>query len=141
MSKALSRAEVAALADDLRKMLATIESGDLDASTAMRHRIEGALAGLEVVLGRSTGLALDLQDLCVFDTLSLANPIGSHTIIRVRTRPGTRRSSPRNGSSGASAYQVNRSRRNRVIRRRLLRPAELWAVNPSGHICMPSPRR
>lgn len=60
MAKSLSRVEVAALADDLRKMLANIESGDFDASAAMRHRIEGALAGLEVVLGRSAGLAFDL---------------------------------------------------------------------------------
>jgi hypothetical protein len=41
-------------------MLATIESCDIDATTAMRHRIEGALAGLEVVLGRSAGLTFDL---------------------------------------------------------------------------------
>ena len=60
MGKSLSRAEVTALADDLRKMLATIESGDLEATTAMRHRIEGALAGLEVVLGRTARLAFDL---------------------------------------------------------------------------------
>ena len=60
MGKPLSRVEVAALADDLRKMLASIEAGDLDATTAMRHRIEGALAALEVVLGHSAGLAFDL---------------------------------------------------------------------------------
>jgi len=40
MSKAPSRAELAALADHLRRMLATIFAGDLDATTAMRHRIE-----------------------------------------------------------------------------------------------------
>lgn len=53
MSKALSRAEVAALADDLKRMLASIEAGDLDATTAMRYRIEGAIAVLEVVQGRT----------------------------------------------------------------------------------------
>jgi hypothetical protein len=52
--KALSRAEVRALADDLRAMLARIEAGDLDATPGMRHRIEGALAVLEVVQGRAT---------------------------------------------------------------------------------------
>jgi hypothetical protein len=61
MSKALSRAEIAALADDLRTMLATIEAGDLDATTAMRHRIEGALAVLDVVQGRSSRLAFNLN--------------------------------------------------------------------------------
>jgi hypothetical protein len=44
MSNPLSRVEVAALADDLRGMLATIESGEIEATTTMRHRIEGALA-------------------------------------------------------------------------------------------------
>jgi hypothetical protein len=53
MSRPLSRAEVAALTDDLREMLATIEAGNLDATTAMRYRIEGALAVLEVVQGRA----------------------------------------------------------------------------------------
>lgn len=57
MTRPLSRAKVAALADDLRRMLATIEAGDLDATTAMRHRIEGALAVLEVVQGRSARLS------------------------------------------------------------------------------------
>ena len=32
------------LADDLRGMLATIESGEIEATTTMCHRIEGALA-------------------------------------------------------------------------------------------------
>jgi len=62
MSKPLNRSEVTALADDLRRMLALIESGDLDATTAMRHRIEGALAGLEVVLGRSPRSTLGLPE-------------------------------------------------------------------------------
>ena len=62
MGKPLNRAEVAALADDLRRMLAKIEAGDLDATTAMRHRVEGALAVLEVVQGRSARLSFDLPE-------------------------------------------------------------------------------
>jgi transcription elongation GreA/GreB family factor len=54
MAKSLTRAEVIALASDLRDMLDKIESGELDATTAMRHRIEGAIAVLDVVLGRAT---------------------------------------------------------------------------------------
>jgi hypothetical protein len=41
-------------------MLDTIEAGDVDATAAMRHRIEGALAALEVALGRSARLVFDL---------------------------------------------------------------------------------
>jgi transcription elongation GreA/GreB family factor len=53
MSRSLNRSEVAALAADLRAMMDRIEAGDLDATAAMRHRIEGALAVLEVVQGRA----------------------------------------------------------------------------------------
>jgi hypothetical protein len=60
MSKPLSRVEVAALADDFREMLAAIEDGEVDASAATRYRIEGALAVLEVALGRSARLAFKL---------------------------------------------------------------------------------
>ena len=56
----LNRAEVTALAEDLKRMLATIEGGEIDATTAMRYRIEGALAVLEVVLGRSPRAAFGL---------------------------------------------------------------------------------
>lgn len=46
MSKSLSRSEVAALAVDLRGMLAAIEDDEVDASVATRHRIEGAFGRL-----------------------------------------------------------------------------------------------
>ena len=54
VSRSLTKAEIAALSSDLRAMLERIEAGDLDATTAMRHRIEGAIAVLEVVRGRAT---------------------------------------------------------------------------------------
>jgi hypothetical protein len=53
VTRSLTRAEVIALAADLREMLAKIESGELDATAAMRHRIEGAIAVLDVVQGRA----------------------------------------------------------------------------------------
>jgi hypothetical protein len=53
MSRALTRSEMTALTGDLRAMLERIEVGELDATPAMRHRIEGALAVLDVVQGRS----------------------------------------------------------------------------------------
>ena len=54
----LTRPEVAALAADLRTMLDRIEAGDLDASVSMRHRIEGAIAVLDVVQGRAKSFRL-----------------------------------------------------------------------------------
>ena len=62
MSKPLSRAEVTALAADLEKMLAAVEEGGIDATLAMRHRLEGAFAVLEVALGRSPRSALGLLE-------------------------------------------------------------------------------
>ena len=58
MSRSLTRAEITALTADLQTMLAKIESGELDATVAMRHRIEGAIAVLAVVQGRSTSFLL-----------------------------------------------------------------------------------
>lgn len=52
MSRPLTHSEVAALAMDLRAMLERIEAGELDATAAMRHRIEGAIAVLDVIQGR-----------------------------------------------------------------------------------------
>lgn len=43
MSRPLSRAPVAALADDLKRVLYMIENGEIEASAATRHRIEGGL--------------------------------------------------------------------------------------------------
>jgi len=62
VSRPLSESQVEALADDLRAMLAKVDSGDLDASAAMRYRIEGAIAALDVVQGRSRGLAAQLSE-------------------------------------------------------------------------------
>lgn len=45
------------LALELRTILERIEAGDLDVTTSMRFRIQGAVTTLEVVLGRS---ALDV---------------------------------------------------------------------------------
>jgi hypothetical protein len=53
MGRALTRAEIGALATDLWEMLRRIEGGQLDATATMRHRIEGAIAILDVVQGRS----------------------------------------------------------------------------------------
>ena len=52
MGRSLTRSEVAALAADLRETLERIEAGELDATAGMRHRIEGALAILDVIQGR-----------------------------------------------------------------------------------------
>jgi len=59
MTRPLTRAEVAALSEDLRQMLDRVEGGDLDATTAMRYRIEGALAVIEVIQGRSAQFVLE----------------------------------------------------------------------------------
>ncbi len=53
MTRPLTKPEIASLAADLAVMLTQIEAGDLDATTAMRHRIEGAIAVLDVVQGRA----------------------------------------------------------------------------------------
>jgi hypothetical protein len=45
------KAVAEAMADSIRRMLAAIEAGELTASTAMRYRLEGALAALETLLG------------------------------------------------------------------------------------------
>ncbi len=58
-TKPLTRAEIAALAADLRTMRDQIEAGHLAGSTALKHRIEGAVAVLNVVLGRAASLELD----------------------------------------------------------------------------------
>ena len=59
MSKRLTGGQVVALADDLTRMLSLIETGEMKATAATRHRIEGGLVVLEVVLGRSARLAFD----------------------------------------------------------------------------------
>lgn len=42
---------MASLASDLRTLLELIDSGGLSATSAMRQRIEGAIALIEVVVG------------------------------------------------------------------------------------------
>jgi hypothetical protein len=54
----LTVAETEALATSIVAMLARIERGELVASTATRHRLEGALVALQAVL-RRTDDALD----------------------------------------------------------------------------------
>ena len=53
MGRSLTRSEVAALAAELRETLERIEAGELDATPGMRHRIEGAIAALDVIQGGS----------------------------------------------------------------------------------------
>jgi hypothetical protein len=61
MSKPLARAELADLADRLRKLLDAIEAGALDASTVTRYRLEGAVGALDVALGRPSTLLDNLR--------------------------------------------------------------------------------
>jgi len=58
-SRPLTPPELSDLADRLRTMLAAVESGGLDATTAMRYRLEGALSALEMALGRPSSLLDD----------------------------------------------------------------------------------
>jgi hypothetical protein len=50
------------LAETLRRLLAQIEDGTLSARPAFRHRIEGALAVIEVMLGQESTSLLDRLD-------------------------------------------------------------------------------
>jgi len=45
------RCEPAELANMLRGLLATVNAGDVAASTTYRHRLEGAVVALEMVAG------------------------------------------------------------------------------------------
>lgn len=49
--RALSRSDIASLAESLAKLLAFVRSGEMDASVAMTYRIEGAVVALQAVLG------------------------------------------------------------------------------------------
>jgi len=59
MATTLTRMQITALAAELRTMLDKIEAGDLDATISMRHRIEGSLTVLDMVLGHSPESILD----------------------------------------------------------------------------------
>jgi transcription elongation GreA/GreB family factor len=64
MATTLTRKQITALAAELRTMLDKIEAGDLEATTSMRYRIEGAITALEVVLGKtSMDVFEELRDL------------------------------------------------------------------------------
>ena len=58
MTRALTKNEISSLIVDLRRLLNVIEKGEIEASVAMRHRIEGAVVGLKVVQGESSKDAL-----------------------------------------------------------------------------------
>ena len=60
MATTLTQKQITALAAELRTMLDKIEAGDLDATISMRHRIQGALTALDVVLGQSSRISFDL---------------------------------------------------------------------------------
>jgi hypothetical protein len=51
MARPLSRKETAALVEYLSRLLAMVDADEIEATTAMRHRIEGAVEALNVVLG------------------------------------------------------------------------------------------
>lgn len=52
--RSLSVADIEALAEQTEALLRRIGSDELTASTATKYRLEGALAALEAVLGRSS---------------------------------------------------------------------------------------
>jgi hypothetical protein len=54
--------DLEALAETLRRLLAEIDDGALTARPSSRHRIEGALAVVEVLLGEEASLLLDRLD-------------------------------------------------------------------------------
>jgi hypothetical protein len=60
MTRPLRNAQIEELAESLRQTLAGCEAGDLVVSTSMVHRIEGAVAALESVLGQRSSLLSDL---------------------------------------------------------------------------------
>ncbi len=45
------RARTVLLLDQLRELLAAVESGEVPAGAAYRHRVEGGITALEAVLG------------------------------------------------------------------------------------------
>jgi hypothetical protein len=59
---ALTRGEITELADLLRGLIAMVDTGEMTATTAMRYRLEGAVATLDAVLGRSTAGTLGASE-------------------------------------------------------------------------------
>ncbi len=58
----MKRAEVLALSDALRRVLAAIEAGELVASQATVHRLQGAVVALDVVLNNRSTMLEALAD-------------------------------------------------------------------------------
>jgi hypothetical protein len=56
---ALTRGEIRELADRLRDLIATVDNGEMSATTAMRYRLQGAVMALEAVLGGTGGWVSD----------------------------------------------------------------------------------
>jgi hypothetical protein len=54
VTKRLTATQADELSEDLRSLLQRIDAGELVASTATVHRIQGAIVALEVVSGRSS---------------------------------------------------------------------------------------
>jgi hypothetical protein len=57
------RARSMALLDQLRELLAAIESGELPAGPAYRHRVEGGITVLEATLGLPSSLGAGVRTL------------------------------------------------------------------------------
>ena len=53
MNSPLTKREIESLTDQLLALIDQIDSGSLRATPGMRHRMEGALIGLDILLGRS----------------------------------------------------------------------------------------
>jgi hypothetical protein len=51
---ALTRSEIAELADRLRGLIAMVDNGEMSATTAMTYRLQGAVVALDAVLGRES---------------------------------------------------------------------------------------
>jgi len=62
VTRALTKDEISSLAEEMRRLLSAIESGDLEASVAMRYRIEGAITVLQVVTGESNRKGFDIAN-------------------------------------------------------------------------------
>ncbi len=60
MTRPLRNPQIEELAESLRVTLAACEAGDLVASVSLIHRLEGAIAALESVLGQRSTLLNDL---------------------------------------------------------------------------------
>jgi hypothetical protein len=58
VAKYLSHEEIASLAADMAALLKRIDSEELSATAAMRHRIEGAIAAINVVQGETASINL-----------------------------------------------------------------------------------